>query len=48
MYYGYPGYPYYPGYGNNDGCNWIWIIIVVAIIFFIFCGNNSRNNYIRN
>lgn len=39
----------YPGMGYNDGNNsgWIWaIIIVVFIIFFLFCGNNwnSGNN----
>ena len=35
MYYpGYPGYPSYPYYGNQDGngTNWLWIIIIIAII----------------
>ena len=38
MYYpGYPSYPYY-GYNENNGTNWLWIIIKVAIIFFLFWG----------
>mgnify|MGYP004524118703 FL=1 len=48
MYYGY-GYPvcYNQGYNNNDGfgSSWLWIIIILFILFFIFGGFNTRENY---
>ncbi len=37
--YGY-GNGYYGGYGGTE---WIWILIVIFIIFFLFWGSN--NNY---
>lgn len=40
-----PGYASGYGYGNN-GCEWLWIIIVVFIVFFLFCNNkNDRYDY---
>lgn len=48
MYYPY-GYPYpgyqYPFYDNNEGgINWVWIIVIVFILFFLFRGFGSSNN----
>ena len=37
--YGYPGY----GYGGYGG-EWLWIVIVVFIVFFLIWGNNRGNN----
>ena len=35
-----PGYPYGGGYDGDYGVGLLWIIIVIAILFFIFrcCG----------
>ena len=39
---GCPSYGY-PGYGYNDGGNnWLWIIIIVFVIFFLFCGSGKN------
>lgn len=38
--YGYPG-----GYGcSYGGGEWIWIVLIIFIIFFIFC-NNRHDGY---
>ena len=43
--YGYPGYYGYQGgyaYGCNQNNNWIWIVLIIFIIFFLCWGNNPR------
>ena len=40
--YGYPMYGYQGGCGNDGFSSWWAIIIVIFVIFFVFCGNNSN------
>ena len=34
---GYGGY----GYGGNN--EWIWIVLIIFIVFFILCNNRGNN-----
>jgi len=36
-------YGYGPEYGcGYGGTGWLWIVLVIFIIFFIFCNNGSN------
>lgn len=41
---GYPVCCNNAGYNDGFGASWLWIIIIVFILFFLFCGNGFRGN----
>lgn len=39
------GYGFGPSCCSNTGGEWLWIVIVIFIVFFIFCNNGNSFNH---
>ncbi len=42
--------PNYGNYGGNSygGAGWLWIVLIIFIILFLFCGNGWNNGSNNN